>query len=95
MTQEWHNDNILISDYQTNNKSKFFDKSNNYKFIEKMMLSDFEKYLTDDILCKVDRATMNYGLESRAPFLNEKLINFAFSTPIKYKFKNNEGKYIF
>ena len=94
MTQEWHNDNILISDYQTNNKSKFFDKSNNYEFIEKMMLSDFEKYLTDDILCKVDRATMNYGLESRAPFLNEKLINYAFSTPIKYKFKKNEGKFI-
>ena len=59
-----------------------------------MMLSDFESYLTDDILCKVDRATMNYGLESRAPYLDQALVKFAYSMPIKHKIRGSSGKIV-
>ena len=43
------------------------------------MLFDFQKYLIDDLLVKVDRASMMHSLEVRAPFLDTKLIDFAFS----------------
>ena len=61
---------------------------------EKMMLVDTKNYLCDDIFTKVDRATMFYGIEARAPFLNLDLIKFAYSLPIDFKLKNNQGKYL-
>ena len=47
-----------------------------------MMFMDFHTYLTDDILCKVDRSSMNYSLESRMPFLDLDLFKYAMSLPI-------------
>ena len=46
---------------------------------EKMMLLDTINYLNDDILTKVDRATMFHSIEARAPFLNLDLVKFAYS----------------
>lgn len=51
-------------------------------------------YLTDDILTKVDRATMATSLEGRGPFLDYRIIEFANQLPSDYKFKNGEGKFI-
>ena len=58
------------------------------------MFSDFITYLSDDILCKVDRSTMHYSLESRAPFLNKKLIESAHGLPLNYKLNNGKTKII-
>jgi asparagine synthase (glutamine-hydrolysing) len=51
-------------------------------------------YLAEDILTKVDRASMTYGLEVRAPFLDLNLVNFAVSLDMRHKYRGRSGKYI-
>jgi len=51
-------------------------------------------YLQDDILVKVDRATMMHGLEARAPFLDFDFINFARRIPAAWKYRHGQTKYI-
>jgi asparagine synthase (glutamine-hydrolysing) len=66
----------------------------NYSYIEKMMLMDTVSYLCDDILVKVDRAAMFNSLETRVPFLDQRIFNFAWSLPLSYKLNNGSGKII-
>tara|TARA_B100000900_G_scaffold416266_1_gene450751 strand:- start:6471 stop:8429 length:1959 start_codon:yes stop_codon:yes gene_type:complete len=61
---------------------------------ERMMFNDFKNYLPGDILTKVDRAAMAVSLETRIPFLNEDVINFAWSLPEDMKIYQGQGKYI-
>jgi len=48
-------------------------------FLKSVTLEDFKNYLTEDILVKIDRASMMNSIESRSPFLNKDLIEFAFN----------------
>ena len=66
----------------------------NNNFTEIQMLADIMTYLPDDILCKVDRASMANSLEIRSPYLNHKIAEFAFSLPLNYKIDNNNSKLI-
>ena len=59
-----------------------------------MMYLDMITYLPDYIMCKVDRATMAFSLESRAPFLHQDVAEASYKIPTKYKIKNKSGKYI-
>ena len=61
--------------------------------VEKMMLIDTQTYLSDDVLCKVDRAAMSVGLESRVPFLDHRVFEFAWSLPIDYKIHHSITKW--
>ena len=61
---------------------------------EKMMLIDTIKYMPDDILCKVDRASMYHSLETRVPFLDHRIFEFAWSLNIDYKLNSSSGKRI-
>lgn len=51
-------------------------------------------YLQDDILVKVDRATMMHGLEARAPFLDIDVVNFVRRIPSEWKYRHGQTKYI-
>jgi asparagine synthase (glutamine-hydrolysing) len=61
--------------------------------IEQMMVSDMVTYLPDDILCKVDRAAMSVSLETRMPFLDHRVISFAWQLPLDYKLRNGVTKW--
>ncbi len=60
--------------------------------IEKMMLQDMLVYLPQDILQKVDRASMANSLEVRSPFLDHQLVEFAFSMPVSFHRSWGKGK---
>ncbi len=62
-------------------------------FIEKMMYLDQLTYLPSDILCKVDRATMSTGLESRVPFLDNDVARFGWSLPVETKLHRGIAKW--
>ncbi|MBA3600303.1 MAG: asparagine synthase (glutamine-hydrolyzing) [Acidobacteria bacterium] len=62
--------------------------------IEQMQFLDMNFYMAEDILTKVDRASMAVSLEVRAPFLDPRVAQFAASLPLEYKLRGNKGKYI-
>jgi len=59
-----------------------------------MMAIDYQTYLIDDILQKVDRSTMSQSLEGREPFLDQRIIEFAAQLPDSYKYKDGVKKRI-
>jgi len=62
--------------------------------IERMMALDMLGYLPDDILTKVDRAAMAESLETRVPFLDHRVVSFAWRLPLQLKIRGNETKWI-
>ena len=59
-----------------------------------MMALDFLSYLTDDILVKVDRAAMGTSLETRVPFLDPRVIAFAWRLPMHLRVRGGTGKWL-
>jgi asparagine synthase (glutamine-hydrolysing) len=62
--------------------------------VERMQFLDINFYMAEDILTKVDRAAMAVSLETRAPFLDPRVGQFAASLPLSYKLHGSKGKYI-
>ncbi len=69
-------------------------KKEYYTPLSYMMAIDYTTYMLDDILQKVDRATMTASLEGREPFMDQRIIEFAAQLPDEYKYHQGIKKYI-
>jgi asparagine synthase (glutamine-hydrolysing) len=72
----------------------YYDRADTDDLLSKIQYVDIKTYLTDDILTKVDRASMAVSLEVRAPMLDHKFLECAASIPSDMKLHDGTGKYI-
>lgn len=100
--------NILNSDFQSfrckyngivlNADSSIFDEytkiDESLNILENAMIQDFENYMMNDVLVKVDRCGMAYQVEARSPLLDYRVVEFAFSLPLEYKYNKGNKKRI-
>ncbi len=96
LTRTFHsNKKVLLNHYyqnKCNNSSNILHSD--LSLARSMMFADTKAYLPSDILVKVDRASMSTALETRAPFLDHKLVEAAWSLPDQHLFNKKNGKYI-
>ena len=78
----------LLVDYPENMKLSSFDE------VKGMMLMDLVTFLPDDLLVKMDRAAMAVSLETRAPFLDHKIVEYAFKLDQRFKVRDGNTKWI-
>jgi len=72
----------------------YWDACTQNNLIDKTLQFYTKLYLQDDILIKIDRASMQVSLEARSPFLDIDLVNFVRQIPSNYKFRHGQTKYI-
>ena len=101
LVTEWSDPSFLIKDFSKSEVIKDFEigalngsemKNLLLNDTEEMMYLDTISYLPDDILCKVDRASMGVSLEARVPFLDPKIAEIAWSINPKVRTKNAQSK---
>lgn len=73
---------------------KSFKIGENENPMQGMMLWDYHRYLADDILTKVDRATMSVSIEGREPLLDHRIAEFMAQVPFELKYKDGTSKYL-
>jgi asparagine synthase (glutamine-hydrolysing) len=85
---------LLISSFE--NPLTYFDEKTPeiLSLLDRVLAKDYKTYMVDDILTKVDRATMSVSLEGREPFLDQNIIEWVAQLPNHYKINNGNKKYL-
>ncbi|EIM77262.1 asparagine synthase [Nitritalea halalkaliphila LW7] len=91
VTPEYHTRRLLKGSFGF---IGFTEKVHQLDPMDELMLADFNFYLQNDILTKIDRATMMFSLEGREPLLDHHLLEYAAQLPSNFKFRNGILKYI-
>lgn len=96
LVSTWPNPNeIVFGGHDNTALSRIWEELINLDFSEnRMMALDALTYLPDDILCKIDRAAMGVSLETRVPFLDHRVVEFAWRLPLHMKIRHGQGKWI-
>lgn len=74
--------------------ARYFDEVADLDPLSQQLYVDAKTWLVDDILVKIDRATMAFSLEARAPFLDARLAEYAASLPPELKLRRGQPKYV-
>ena len=87
---------LIIKDKFSNNLELINDTFDENQFFDEeiLMYLDMKQYLPEDIMTKVDRASMSFGLETRAPFLDHELLEYSLKIPLAQKKNHTKGKQI-
>lgn len=96
VTSHWTNPtNLVIGGRETPQNLLEVDRwSVGLSDVERMMAADLVTYLPDDILVKVDRAAMAVSLETRVPFLDHRVVEFAWRLPLNLKLRDGKTKWL-
>jgi asparagine synthase (glutamine-hydrolysing) len=90
----WQHPERLVVDGATDVADSEVERNAQFALIERMMLADQTSYLPDDLLAKVDRASMAVSLEARVPILDHRVVEFSWRLPRKFKVRDGRGKWI-
>ena len=74
--------------------ARHFDRFQALPHESRMMRFDFETYLPEDVLTKVDRMSMAHSIESRVPLLDNNVIDFAATLPARFKIRDGRRKHV-
>lgn len=97
LVAQWSNpENVLVDRWfhEATMEQSHFQQDKTLSAAQQQMLWDTQTYLVDDILTKVDRASMRVGLEARVPLLDHGVVEFAWRIPMPMKLKEGSGKWL-
>ncbi|QCX39127.1 asparagine synthase (glutamine-hydrolyzing) [Aureibaculum algae] len=99
--KDYEREDLLLPDIQSRLAKNYSEnlkinliKTSNANFLTRMQQLDMKTYMVDDILTKVDRASMMNSLEARVPLLDHKFAELSFTIPSELKLKAGVKKYI-
>lgn len=92
LVSHWHEPEQLVRNGIEINSREWEDAKRIKDFTERMAFIDTKTYLPDDVLTKVDRASMSVSLEVRVPLLDHRLVEFAWRLPKKFKISGLSSK---
>ncbi|MCA9797320.1 MAG: asparagine synthetase B, partial [Candidatus Eremiobacteraeota bacterium] len=92
LLSDWKDPLTLVRGSRLSAVDEFCQADRHEELLSALVAADLRLYLPDDILVKVDRASMAYGLEVRSPFLDHHLVEFALQLPARFKVKGFKGK---
>jgi len=97
IVSQWDQPELLMADGRTTPKGLLNDPAVRQRvpnFLDRMQYLDLMTYLPDDILTKVDRASMAVALEARVPLIDHRVVSFAWGLPQHFKIRDGQTKWL-